>query len=35
MNVAAAMDKYHFNWDRIDVIPQSSVDANPDGTSIA
>jgi len=31
----AAMDKYHFNWERVYVIPQSSVDAIPDGPSIS
>lgn len=31
----AAMDKYHFSWDRVNVIPQSSVDAIPEGPSIS
>jgi hypothetical protein len=31
----AAMDKYHFAWNRVTVIPQSSVDAIPDGPAIS
>jgi hypothetical protein len=31
----AAMDKYQFNWSRVYVIPQSTVDAMPTGSPIS